>query len=930
MKSAIIASTLAGAFAVAPPKIELDLSDLNLDNHPGGQLLSASLERPHDLGYTQPNGDQVMSRQDWSERCPAGTGTNPTNCPFPVARAFDHQDESVEVTTRVFKVDVNGTPCDAEPDACSCNAMTNGGADIDAGDNCEITQIDFEQRSTYLFKYDAMDAAGNHAEQVVFALILDDSTDPILNLCNTNAETVEAASDWYLCTGVNANDNIDGSLTSEITYKIDKLDGANSAAICATSSYQDYIDYKASPDDFGGAMPCAKEHMETWMVGEYLIEFEVCDTATVYGAGGSSNCVTKEKAVQIIDRTAPSIEVIGASPKYHECTHDYTDPSVDVHDLLDTDFGGLGFPAEYQHTITPGTSWSPELNTGVPGTYAITYTASDHADNPATPQTRNVVVQDTTDPVAQLNSGMGETATHYVCDPNADDNTNVDNFHNQDDNFCLDFETNDAGASCEDACQGTLDVDMQWDRAFSDSVVGEYVRTYTCCDDYDNCHSVSRTFVIEDKERPIIQIMGEDNETYDASRTVEYTDKGATCQDYVDGVLSHAVEVSGQVVNMRIPGTYEINYDCQDLSGNPAHQMTRTVTIRDDSCPTITMLGNDVVYVEAGFDYEDAGATAEDDLDGDITPNVWTDGDQVNTGQAFYSRRSCREIKSEYPGASSGHYYITTLVEIGENPGFQRMEVYCDMHTTVNDLPVGFTYYECDGCKSIQPYGADAGDCPAFGLEMLQLTDHNSDSRDYMATWLTEEGKDADDYFPNAASNTTEYFCGTNDEALEEPHSWDGTDVAATNDHTLIDHEEISRAEAGKYIIHYHVSDSAGNPECEGGSPSRTVIVRDTLPPVITLHLKGDLIHTSAADQTGLGGESNEAADAAQYDSDNNAPASDVSGPTSFPHTGEYMAEEATTSSINGWVIGAIASTVSGLALLSYTLKQKTPVSVPV
>merc|ERR1719456_1002158 len=142
------------------------------------------------------------------------------------------------------------------------------------------------------------------------------------------------------------------------------------------------------------------------MVGEYLIEFEVCDTATVYGAGGSSNCVTKEKAVQIIDRTAPSIEVIGASPKYHECTHDYTDPGVDVHDLLDTDFNGLGFPAEFQHTITPGTSWSPELNTGVPGTYAITYTASDHADNPATPQTRNVVVQDTTDPVAQLNSGV--------------------------------------------------------------------------------------------------------------------------------------------------------------------------------------------------------------------------------------------------------------------------------------------------------------------------------------------------------------------------------------------------------------------------------------------------------------------------------------------------------------------------------------------
>merc|ERR1711959_562756 len=103
-----------------------------------------------------------------------------------------------------------------------------------------------------------------------------------------------------------------------------------------------------------------------------------------------------------------------------------------------------------------------------------------------------------------------------------------------------------------------------------------------------------------------------------------------------------AVEVSGQVVNMRIPGTYTINYDC----------------------PRITLVNPDQthVYVEAGFDYNDAGATATDDLDGDLTDHITKSGDSVNTQQSFYSRRSCREIKQAYSGAQNAYYYITTYV----------------------------------------------------------------------------------------------------------------------------------------------------------------------------------------------------------------------------------------------------------------------------
>jgi len=156
---------------------------------------------------------------------------------------------------------------------------------------------------------------------------------------------------------------------------------------------------------------------------------------------------------------------------------------------------------------------------------------------------------------------------------------------------------------------------------------------------------------------------GDDRLTYPASLSEEYQDKGAECHDHVDGVLSKAVEISGNVVNMRIPGKYIIKYDCQDLSGNKAKQMERIVTIQDNSCPKVTTKPPNVVYIEAGFDFTDPGAIAEDDLDGDISSKIWTTGDTVDERSAFYSRRSCAEILASVDSPpASGEYYITTKV----------------------------------------------------------------------------------------------------------------------------------------------------------------------------------------------------------------------------------------------------------------------------
>ena len=81
---------------------------------------------------------------------------------------------------------------------------------------------------------------------------------------------------------------------------------------------------------------------------------------------------------------------------------------------------------------------------------------------------------------------------------------------------------------------------------------------------------------------PTMNIIGESVLLLGVDLGVEYTDEGATCSDNEDGNITHQVEVSGQVVNMSTPNTYEIYYNCFDSDGNAAQTLTRTVVVLPD------------------------------------------------------------------------------------------------------------------------------------------------------------------------------------------------------------------------------------------------------------------------------------------------------------------------------------------------------------
>jgi hypothetical protein len=97
-----------------------------------------------------------------------------------------------------------------------------------------------------------------------------------------------------------------------------------------------------------------------------------------------------------------------------------------------------------------------------------------------------------------------------------------------------------------------------------------------------------------------------------------YKDQGASCYDFVDGPLSHAVEVSGAIVSLNHPEKggkdYQINYNCQDLSGSDAPQASRIVTVIDRTAPFVTLKNAQKFDIEAGYPYSDPGATAIDDM----------------------------------------------------------------------------------------------------------------------------------------------------------------------------------------------------------------------------------------------------------------------------------------------------------------------------
>jgi hypothetical protein len=127
---------------------------------------------------------------------------------------------------------------------------------------------------------------------------------------------------------------------------------------------------------------------------------------------------------------------------------------------------------------------------------------------------------------------------------------------------------------------------------------------------------------------PVIYLEGDAIITIMKGNT--YIDAGATAIDNINGPITSYMTTSG-TVNTTVSGTYTIVYNVSDYSGNAAVPVTRTVMVLSDNTPpVIYLIGDATITIIKGDTYNDAGATATDNIDGTITGNIIATG-TVNT-----------------------------------------------------------------------------------------------------------------------------------------------------------------------------------------------------------------------------------------------------------------------------------------------------------
>jgi hypothetical protein len=220
------------------------------------------------------------------------------------------------------------------------------------------------------------------------------------------------------------------------------------------------------------------------------------------------------------------------------------------------------------------------------------------------------------------------------------------------------------------------------------AVPGNYTLTYNHTDVAGNpATTVTRTVQVVDTTAPVITLVGDDPTFVLAGDS--FTDPGATVTDNVDATTS----ITGVgTVNTNVAGDYTLLYDYTDAAGNDAVTVSRTVTVTTNLPPEITLLGANPQVIEAGGSYVEAGATATDTEDGNLTSEIVIDATDVDAStpgdyEVTYSvEDSFGNVTVEVRDVSVVDTTAPVITLIGSNPMVLEVgDPFTDPGATVTD-----------------------------------------------------------------------------------------------------------------------------------------------------------------------------------------------------------------------------------------------------
>jgi hypothetical protein len=455
----------------------------------------------------------------------------------------------------------------------------------------------------------------DYSQADIYSLTLPPEYNPVIILLGNPNEIIEVKT-TYIDAGATAFDTLYGDLTSSIiivntvnidivgnytiTYNVSNKNGNTADTIIRNVSVVDttkpvitllgninetievkstYIDVGATAlDNLDGDLTntiTIINTVNTDAIGDYTITYNVTDTN-----GNMSEPVIRN--VSVVDTTKPVITLLGNINEIIEVKSTYIDLGATALDNFDED-------------LTNSITTINTVNTDVIGDYTVTYNVTDANGNISDPVIRNVSIVDTTKPVITLLGNINETIevkSDYI----------------------------DFGATALDNLDGDLTNSITIINTVNTDVIGDYTITYNVTDANGNMSEpVIRNVSVIDRTKPVITLLGNINETIKIKTT--YIDLGATALDNLDGNLTNSITIIN-TVNTDVIGDYTITYNVTDANGNMSEPVIRNVSIVDTTKPVITLLGNINETIEVKSDYIDDGATALDNLDGDLTNSI--------------------------------------------------------------------------------------------------------------------------------------------------------------------------------------------------------------------------------------------------------------------------------------------------------------------
>jgi len=286
----------------------------------------------------------------------------------------------------------------------------------------------------------------------------------------------------------------------------------------------------------------------------------------------------------------------------------------------------------------------------------------------------------------------------------------------------------DAGATATDNYDGDITSNIVTVNNVDTSTIGTYTVTYNVSDANSNAAAeVSRTVNVVDTTVPIITLTGEASVTIEVGST--YTDAGATATDNYDGDITSSI-VTVNPVDTDVVGQYTVTYNVSDANSNAAAEVSRTVNVVDTTVPIITLTGEASVTIEVGSTYTDAGATASDNYDGDITSSIVTvnnvDTSTIGTYTVTYN-------VSDANGNAAAEVTRTVIIEsnlsIAENTNY-KLKVYPNpvkdkLFISGNKTPISISIFNVLGKEVISIKNTNNINVQALpsGVYMIRISD---------------------------------------------------------------------------------------------------------------------------------------------------------------------------------------------------------------